>query len=219
MKFPRASSFLSAATLGLLTLSPLTGSQAVTFGGLNVTPRGPQNLNLDTGVTELPQGGTATDSKGGINLVAGAMTLIPGKSLTARDATLTTRQGGALRATQIVYDLKSSTVTATGNVTYNDTRFKNLSAPRVLLNVNSAFVTALGGVRADVPALTGTALVFDLTTMQAVLTGPYTARQATLNASADAVGRLLMVFGGNRVVRSSTSPDAETLRRFTPYLK
>ncbi|MDV6375974.1 hypothetical protein [Deinococcus arenicola] len=216
MKFPRSSSLFSAAVLGLLTLST---SHAVTFGGLNVTPRGPQNLNLETGVTELPQGGTATDSKGGLNLVGAAMTLNPGKTLTARDATLTTKQGGTLRAAQIIYDLKSSTATATGGVTYNDARFKNLSAPRVLLNVRSGFVTGLGGVRADVPALSGAALVFDLSTMQAVMTGPYTARQGPLNASADASGRLLMVFGGNRVVSSSTSPDAATLGRFTPYLK
>ncbi|WP_029479259.1 hypothetical protein [Deinococcus frigens] len=219
MKFPATSSLLAAATLGLLTLSPFTGGQAVTFGGLNVTPRGPQNLNLDTGVTELPQGGTVTDSKGGLKLVAGAMTLNPGQTLTAQNAVLTTKQGGTLRAAQVVYDLKSSTVTATGSVTYNDARFKNLSAPRVILNVGRAFVTALGGVRADTPALSGAALVFDLTTMQAILTGPYTARQGTLNASADAAGRLLLVFGGNQVVRSSVSPDAATLGRFTPYLK
>ncbi|OLV18353.1 hypothetical protein [Deinococcus marmoris] len=218
MKFPSSSSLLAATALGLLTLSPLSGGQAVNFGGLNVTPRGPQNLNLETGVTELPQGGTATDSKGGLKLVAGAMTLNPGKILTAQNAVLTTKQGGTLRATQVIYDLKSSTVTATGSVTYNDARFKNLSAPRVILNVGSAFVTALGGVKADVPALSGAALVFDLNTMQAVLTGPYTAKQGTLNASADAAGRLLLVFGGNQVVRSSTSPDAATLGRFTPYL-
>jgi hypothetical protein len=217
MKF--TSSFLAAATLGLLTLSPFTGGQAVTFGGLNVTPRGPQNLNLETGLTELPQGGTATDNNGGLKLVAGSMVLNPGKTLTAQNAVLTTKQGGTLRAAQVIYDLRSSTVTATGNVTYTDARFKNLSAPRVILNVRSAFVTALGGVKAETPALSGAALVFDLNTMQAVLTGPYTAKQGTLNTSADAAGRLLLVFGGNRVVRSSASPDAATLERFTPYLK
>ncbi|GGL84067.1 hypothetical protein GCM10010840_22340 [Deinococcus aerolatus] len=218
MKLP-SSSFLAAATLGLLTLSPFNGGQAVTFGGLNVTPRGPQNLNLETGVTELPGGGTATDSKGGLKLVASAMTLNPGKTLTAQNAVLTTKQGGTLRAAQVTYDLKSSTVTATGNVTYNDARFKNLSAPRVTLNVGTAFVSASGGVRAEGPALSGAALAFDLNTMQAVLTGPYTARQGTLNASADAEGRLLLVFGGHQVVRSSASPDAATLGRFAPYLK
>ena len=218
MKFPPTSA-LAAATLGLLTLSPFTASQAVSFGGLNVTPRGPQNLNLETGVTELPQGGTATDSKGGMKLVASAMTLNPGKTLTARNAVVTTKQGGTLRAAQVTYDLQSSTVTATGNVTYNDARFKNLRAPLVTLNVKTAFVGASGGVKAEGPALSGSALAFDLNTMQAVLTGPYTARQGTLNASADAAGRLLLVFGGNQVVRSSASPDAATLGRFAPYLK
>ena len=110
-------------------------------------------------------------------------------------------------------------MTATGNVTYNDARFKNLTAGRMILNVGSAFVSAQGGVRASAPDLSGAALAFDLNTMQAVLAGPYTARQGTLNASADAAGRLLLVFGGNQVVRSSTSPDAATLGRFGPYLR
>jgi hypothetical protein len=55
--------------------------------------------------------------------------------------------------------------------------------------------------------------------MQAVLAGPYHARQGTLNAAGGAGDRLLLVFGGNRVVRSSTEPDADSVARFLPYLK
>ncbi len=221
MKFPFLSRRSLPLRLGtvLAAMTLLLGAQAVTFGGLNVAPRGPQNLNLETGATELPQGGTVTDRQGGLKLTASRLQLLPGQTLTAQGATLTTQQGGTLRAPQVVYDLKAGTVTATGGVSYTDARLKNLRAPRLILNVKTAFVTASGGVRADTPQLSGGTLAFDLSTMQAVLTGPYTVRQGTLNASADAAGRLLMVFGGNRVVRSSAQPDATTLGRFTPYLK
>lgn len=212
-------SFSSLIRPGLLAALLVGAAQAISFGGLTVTPRGPQTLNLETGATDLPQGGSATDSRGGLKLSAQSMQLRPGSSLLARGATITTRQGGTLKAAQVVYDLKAGTVTATGDVSYNDARLKNLSAPRLVLHVGSGFVTASGGVKASAPALSGAVLAFDLSTMQGVLTGPYVVRQGTLNASGGAGDRLLMVFGGNRVLRSSTDPDADSLARFLPYLK
>ncbi|GHF47868.1 hypothetical protein HNQ07_002724 [Deinococcus metalli] len=192
---------------------------AVSFGGLTITPRGPQALNLDTGLTELPQGGKATDSRGQLTLDAQRMQFKPGAYLIASGVTLTTRQGGTLKAAQVRYDLAASTVTASGDVTYTDARLKALSAEKITLDVRTGFVVASGGVTADTPQLSGRVLVFDPATMQAVLGGPYSARQGTLNASGGANDRLLMVFGGNRVVRSSTEPDADGLARFLPYLK
>lgn len=211
---------LTRALLGTSLALALGGvASAATFGGLNITPRGPQNLNLDTGVTELPQGGTASDPKGGFQLTAGSMILKPGESLTARNATVTVRQGGTLRATQVVYDLQAGTVTASGGVSYSDVRLSNLNAPTVTLYVKPGILTATGGVKLDKPRLNGQALAFDLTTMQAVVSGPYKVSQLALNASAGPEGRLLLVFAGNHLSRSSTTPDATTLSRFNPYLK
>lgn len=207
---------LRSAVLSALLLG---GAGAVDFGGLTITPRGPQSLNLETGLTELPQGGRATDSRGQLTLDAQRMQFKPGAYLVAGGATVTTRQGGTLRAAQVRYDLASSTVTATGDVTYTDARLKGLSASSITVNVKTGFVVAVGNVQATTPQLSGERLVFDATTMQAVLTGPYRARQGTLNASGGAGSRLLLVFGGNRVVRSSTAPDADSVARFLPYLK
>lgn len=210
---------LLTGALTALTLAA-GGAQAVTFGGLNVTPRGPQNLNLETGATDLPQGGTATDSRGGVKLTAARMQLQPGQRLSAQDATITTRQGGTLKAAQVTYDLKAGTVTATGGVTYNDARFTDLSAPSMTLNVKSGFVTARGGVKAAKPAMTGAALAFDPSTMQAMLAGPYRVNQGTLRADTAApAGRLLLVFSARSVVRATEDPDSSNRNRFEPYLK
>ncbi|MVN86037.1 hypothetical protein GO986_04590 [Deinococcus sp. HMF7620] len=206
---------LFAAALALT----LGGAQALTFGGLSITPRGEQRLNLETGATDLPQGGAATDARSGLNLTAERLNLLPGQTLNAQRATVTTKQGGTLKAPQLTYDLKAGTVTASGGVTYSDARLRGLSAPTLTLNVKTGFVTASGGVKAQTPALSGAALVFDPSTMQAVLTGPYRVNQGTLKADAPAGGRLLLVFGGNRVVRATEQPDADSLARFTPYLK
>ncbi|PTA69531.1 hypothetical protein [Deinococcus arcticus] len=201
--------------LGLLS----AGAHALTFGGLTVTPRGEQRLNLDTGATDLPQGGTATDARRGLTLNAARLNLLPGQTLKATGATVTTKQGGTLKAPQLTYDLNAGTVTASGGVTYTDARLQGLSAPTLTLHLKTGFVVASGGVQAKTPALSGAALVFDPATVQAVLTGPYQVNQGTLKAQAPAGGRLLMVFSANRVVRATQTPDPDTLARFGPYLK
>ncbi|WP_291432590.1 hypothetical protein [Deinococcus sp.] len=215
---PTLARVLSAAVTVLTVAAG--GTQAVTFGGLNVTPRGPQNLNLETGATDLPQGGTATDSRGGVKLTAARMQLQPGQQLSAQGAAITTRQGGTLKAAQVTYDLRAGTVTATGNVTYNDARFTALTAPSMTLNVKTGFVTARGGVKASKPAMTGAALAFDPSTMQAMLSGPYRVNQGTLRADTDApAGRLLLVFSARSVVRATEDPDSSNRNRFEPYLR
>lgn len=219
--FLRRPALLSALTaLGLLGQTALDrGAQAVTFAGLDITPRGEQKLNLDTGATELPQGGTAIDAGSGMKLVAARMQLRPGQTLRAQDATVTTRQGGTLKAAEVTYDLKGGTVVATGGVTYHDSRFGDLRAPGMALYLKSGFVTAGGGVKAQRPALSASGLVFDPNTMQVLLTGPAQVSQGPVRATTAAGGRLVMVFGGNRLLRATNSPDNVTLSRFRPYLK
>ncbi|WP_027460905.1 hypothetical protein [Deinococcus murrayi] len=203
--------FLAALTLG-------TGG-AVTFGGLNVTPRGAQHLNLDTGATEFPSGGTVTDSKGGVRLSAERLQLFPGERLSAQGVTLTTQQGGTLRAASLTYDLRGGVVTATGTPTYSDARMKGLSAERMVLNVKTGFVSASGGVRAQTPPLSAAALAFDGRTAQTVLAGPAQLSVNGRTLSAGTGGHLLLTFSAQRLLRATAQPDAGTLKRFAPYLK
>ncbi|WP_288481202.1 hypothetical protein [uncultured Deinococcus sp.] len=222
--FPPVSALRKPARLLTLLASlslawGLDHAQAVAFGNLNVTPRGAQNLNLETGYTELPQGGTATDAKGGLTLNAQKMQLRPGERLVAQNAVLKTRQGGTLNAAQLTYDLKSGTVTATGGVTYSDARIQSLQAPGLVLYVGSGFVVASGGVKAASPAMTGAALVFDPQTMQAVVSGPFDL-QTRLGRSAGKAGeRLLLTFAGNVLTGATAKPTTDDLARFSAYLK
>lgn len=203
---------------GLLVLGALFPAQAVTFGGLNVTPRGAQNLNLETGATEMPQGGVATDARGGLTLSAARMQLRPGNSLTAQNATLKTRSGGVLNAAQMVYDLKAGTVTASGTIRYSDARLSGLGASKMVIDVQSGFVVASGRVQASQPPLSSQSLVFDPSTMQAVLTGPYTLTTPQGAQKGAANSRALLTFAGNKLVRLRTAPAAQELSRFARYL-
>lgn len=212
MKFSRFLPF------GVTLLLALTPAQAVNFGGLNVTPRGAQNLNLETGATDMPQGGTATDNKGGLTLSASRMQLKPGEVLSAQGATVKIKRGGTLSAAQVTYDLKAGTVTATGNVSYSDVRLSNLTASRVVLYVKSGFVVASGSVKASKPSLSGSTLAFDPNTMQAVLTGPFQISHGQ-GAAGPAGSRLLMTFAGNALLNATPRPSADDLARFNPYLK
>lgn len=213
MKFSR---FLPLG-LSLLLLAP--PAQAVNFGGLNVTPRGAQNLNLETGATDMPSGGTATDTKGGLTLTAERMQLKPNEVLSAQGATVKIKRGGTLTASNVVYDLKAGTVTATGNVSYSDARMTGLTAPSIVLHVKSGFVVASGGVKASKPTMTGSSLVFDPNTMQAAMAGPYKLNTRLGNASGAAGSKLLMTFGGNLLLSADPKPGADDLARFNPYLK
>lgn len=211
----KSSTFFRALLLGgLLT----AGAVAVPFGALNVTPRGPQNLNLETGVTELPQGGTATDSKAGLTLSAARMQLKAGEQLSAQNATLKFRGGGTLSAAQVTYNVKAQTVTATGSVRYSDARFRNLTAGTVRMSLGSGFITATGGVKAENPALSSPTVVFDPHTVQALVMGPAQLSQGTLKTGMTPGGKLLVLFSGPRISRVTSKVDAGTLARFTPYL-
>lgn len=215
MKSPR---FLPFVTTFLLLWS-VQAAQAVSFGGLNVTPRGAQNLNLDTGATDMPAGGTATDAKSGLVLSAAKMQLRPNDTLTAQGATIKTKQGGTLTAAQVIYDLKSGTVSASGNVTYSDARMAGVLAPNVVLYVKSGFLVASGGIKANKPALTGATLVFDPNTMQAVVSGPFKLNTVLGKSSGVAGDRLLLTFAGNALTSATAKPTADDLARFNAYLK
>lgn len=215
MKFPRLMTLF--ASLTLLSAAPL--AQAVSFGGLNVTPRGAQNLNLETGATEMPTGGTATDSKSGLVLTGSKMQLKPGESLSAQGATVKTKFGGTLSASNMVYDLKNGTITASGNVSYSDARVKDLAAPSVVVHVKSGFVVASGGVKASQPALSGTMLVFDPSTMQSVVSGPFNLQTSLARATGKAGDRMLLTFAGNVLTGATPKPSPDDLARFNPYLK
>lgn len=196
-----------------------SAAQAATFGGLNIVPKGAQNLNLQTGVTEMPQGGTVTDRKAGLTLVAAQLSVKEGETLQARGVTLKTGAGGQLKAEQVRYDLKSGVMTVSGKVSYSDSRMRGVQASSMQLYVKTGFVVAKGGVKAAAPALSAQSLVFDPNTMQALVSGPYSLSTRGKTYKGEAGQRVLLRFAGNALTNAAQRPGAADLSRFAPYLK
>ncbi|MFC6590857.1 hypothetical protein ACFP81_01600 [Deinococcus lacus] len=146
------------------------------------------------------------------------MQLLPGKTLRAKGVTVTLAEGGGrLTAQEVTYDLGAGRVSASGQVTYSDSRVKQLRATRLTLDLKRGVVAASGQVRAAAPAFQAAAAAFDFRASQAVLQGPYTLSSGS-NYSGGASSRLLLTFKGTRLSGVS-APNPASLQRFGPYLK
>lgn len=203
--------------LSLLTLAPLAAlpayAQSTSAFGLQITPRGAQKLNLATGVTELPQGGTVRDNKSGLNVVADFITIKAGESLNATSALLTTKQGGTLRAQRITYNQKASLVTASGNLSYSDNRVKDLSAQTIYVDTRTGTVTAVGNVKASTPSASAAQIVALPTRAAILLRGAAQVSSLGQRVSGDNI--LLNLVTGQAQTEASDSALAE----FLPYLR
>lgn len=199
----------------VLTLSSLllaSPAQAASAFGLQIIPKGEQKLNLATGTTDMPQGGTIRDNKTGLNVTAGNIS-IRSDTITATGTTLTTRQGGTLRADSIVYNPKQALVTATGNLNYSDNRVKGLSAQTIYVDTRSGAVTAVGGVKTTHPQASAAQLVALPLKNQMLLSGNAQIMSGPKNYTADKVIFNLLV--GKAVL----NPSADDLKAFAPFLK
>ncbi len=189
-------------------------ASAATLGAFQIDASGEQSLNLQTGETELPQGGTATDSKNGLILTGRAISYLAGKHLKATGATIRLA-GGTLNADTAEYDVPSGMLVATGHLSYSGQGIQKLSADQVSLYIASGAVVASGHVRAASPQLSADRIVVLRGGGQVLLSGNYTLNMGGsryLNPRPDA--RLLL--SG----RSATArPTATALQPFQPYLK
>lgn len=193
-------------------------AMAATLGAFQISARGDQKLNLSTGQTELPQGGTATDSKNGLTLTGKTLKYLPGQSLQATGASIRVVAGGTLAADTVNYDVKTGTLKASGHLTYSSARIRGLSAGNVVLYTMSGAVVASGNVRASAPALSASRVVVLNGGRQILLAGNYTLSTGSSRlADAGASARLLLSGTGRQSV--TPRPTQAALRVFVPYLK
>ncbi|WP_407539308.1 hypothetical protein Q0M94_14215 [Deinococcus radiomollis] len=205
-------------TLVLTVPGGWNAASAASLGAFQISARGDQKLNLSTGQTELPQGGTATDSKSGLTLTGKTLKYLPGRSLQATGAAVRVAAGGTLTADTVNYDVKSGTLTASGHLTYTSAHIRGLSAGNVVLYTASEAVVASGNVRAASPALSASRVVVLNGGAQILLAGNYTLNTGSSRlADPSASARLLLNTKGGQGV--TPRPTQAALRAFVPYLK
>lgn len=197
--------------LSSLLLNALS-AQAVSAFGLQIIPRGEQRMNLATGNTDMPQGGTICDSATGLVVQASTIS-VSGEAVSASGSTLTTRQGGTLRADNVIYTPKQARVTATGNLNYSDSRVQGLSAQTIYVDTRSGAVTAVGNVKTARPQGSAAQLVALPTRQQLLLSGAARLQVGAQHYSADKV--LFSLQAGKAVL----NPAAADVQPFSPFLK
>lgn len=205
----------------LLTLSALLGvAFAADFAGFTIKPYGDQKLNLATGTTVLAAGGLASDAARGVSVDAKYIEYKEGDWLRARDAKLTTKDGGTLLGQSVDYQAKSGLLSATGNLQYNDKRVQGLSAKSISLDTKGRLAVATGGVNSESPAMSANTVVVDYANNRAVMFGNYKYsynRTRLSSAKADAV--LLVTWNAQGQPSATTRPTDAQLQPYKAYLK
>ena len=194
---------LSRSTLALVFL--LASALAARFATFSVEPFGTQRVNLDTGVTTLPQGGVLTDHENGLRLKGSYIEYKEGSFVRARKVELLSQKETFL-AESLEHDIPKQEARFKG-LTFSNPDFKNLRAKEALALFSEDVVILKGSVQAESPRLQAEALVADLKGREALVLGSflYQEGKATLKGQG-ASARLYLRFVGGKVQASTKLP-------------
>jgi hypothetical protein len=185
---------------------------AARFAAFSMEPAGPQRVNLDTGVTTLPQGGVLVDNENGLRLKAGYIEYKEGAFIRARALELLSAKE-TFWAQSLDYDIPKQEAHFT-DVVFSNRDFVNLRAEAGLGLLNEGVLIAKG-VRVERPNLTAEALVVDLKGREALAYGRFslTEGQRILRAS-NPSAKLLLRFGFGRLRAETHVPAGHRLLRY-----
>lgn len=191
---------------------------AARFAAFSVEPFGPQRVNLDTGVTTLPQGGVLVDNENGLRLRADYIEYKEGVFIRARALELLSAKE-TFRAQTLEHDIPKQEARFAALV-FANADFKDLRAERALALFNEDVVILKGKVRAESPRLQAEALVVDLKAREALVLGSFTYQEgkATLRGQGPSA-RLYLRFAGGKVQASTKlPPEAPRLAAYASRL-
>jgi hypothetical protein len=214
---PAARALLTGLALALPAV--FCQARAVAIGGFQISAAGEQTLNLQTGQTELPSGGTATDSEHGLTLKGKTLSYLAGKSLNVTGAVIKIQGGGTLSADAVAYDVPSGVLRASGHLKYSSAAIQGLQADSINLYTGSGVVVASGGVKAFTPSLSASKVIALNGGQQVLLSGPYNVDvKGSSYINSNAAARLLLSGTGGKA-SATTRPTATALKAFVPYMK
>ncbi len=191
----------------LATLALLLGlGLAARFAAFSVEPFGAQRVNLDTGVTILPQGGVLTDNENGLRLKGGYIEYLEGSFVRAKAVELLSRRETFL-AESLEHDIPKQEARFAG-LTFSNPDFKNLKAQRALALFAEDVVVLKGKVRAEKPSLQAETLVVDLRNREALILGPFAFQEGrSILRGQEPTAKLYLRFRGGRIQTTSQPPQ------------
>ena len=212
----------------LLTLSPVWASQAAAgqeapgqditgqdFAALSVRPNGPEEFDLATGITTLPEGGEVLYRAQDVRLIGNYIRFIEGDFIEVRGATVT-GAFGVIEAPELRFEVEPQRLIARDATFVGEA--VELSAATAELELKEDVAVLSGGVTSTEPQLSGERALIDLTEQQALLIGPYTFEDGPVALRGDAGELLALRWDAAGALTAETQIPAVLKMRFADRL-
>ena len=186
------------------------------FAALTIRPSGPENLDLATGVTTLPQGGEIGYRAEDVTLKGTFIRYLEGDFVEVRGATVT-GDFGTLRAPQLRFDVGAQTLRAEGGATFMGEALA-LTADTLSLNLKDDVALLEGNVTSKTPELTAERVLVDLSGSQGLLVGPYTYQDGPVGLTGAAGKQLALSWDASGALSADSQVPAALQTRFAAYL-
>jgi len=213
---------LALVTYLLSTLAWLTPATAQTpaFASLSVEPAGRQTIDIISGVTTLPDGGSVVDRDTGVSLEAERISYRDGHFI---EATGVVVEGsfGTLTAEYLHIDVPTGLLTANGSLRL-EREGLSVVADELRYYAEAQVAVFDGAVRGTAPNFQTERLLLDADSGDVLLVGRYAYADGLLTlASPESGGRLelrLSLNEGTASYDAATEVRPEVLARFADYL-
>ena len=218
---PSALCLLLAFTLPVNAQSDTQNTQTDTqvgspqdFAALNIVPSGPEELDLTTGVTTLPQGGEIGYRAENVTLKGSFIRYLEGDFVEIKGATVT-GDFGTLRAPELRFDVGAQTLDAKGATFAGEALA--LTADTLSLSLKDDVAVLEGNVTSKIPELTAARVLVDLTGSQGLLVGPYTYQDGPVGLKGAADKLLALSWDASGALSADSQVPAALQTRFAPY--
>ncbi len=209
----------SFALVPMLTAA-VWAQEGSVLAALEVVPRGEQIFNLDTGRTELPDGGEVIDQATGVRLVADFVSFTEGEFI---EATAVEVDGafGHLTAAQLSIDIAEEMLVAEGPLQLVRDALV-IEADLVTFDAAKSIVRFDGSVRGVNPTFEAATMLLDTLDGTVLLVGPYVFEDGLLTLTTSQIGGLLELtyqdIDGVQVYDATTEVSAAVTQRFRRHL-
>lgn len=189
----------------------LSTALAARFAAFSVEPFGPQRVNLDTGVTTLPQGGVLTDNETGLRLKGQFMEYREGDFIYLRKGEMVS-EAYAITATELTLNIPRQMAIIDG-LSLNHALFSELQIKKAYFFLAENILVGTENVRGRKPVLEAQKIIIDVKAKNALVIGDFVFRQqGSALQGKGAQSRLFLSMAGN-TLRGTTRipPEAAAL--------
>jgi hypothetical protein len=182
---------MSRVALLLFIFFILTSTFAQTIAAFTVNAAGAQELNIDTGITTLPEGGEIIDTERELKLNASFISYKDGEFIEAQGGT---SEGpfGLLEAPELRFEVATNTISAAGGISLTKDGL-SLVADTLTLDLNTDIAVLSGNIQSTEPAFEAAAIVIKLGSGYALLASPFNYANGIASITQESPGSLLQL--------------------------